>query len=410
MEEFVNYFDYAYDPPTSDEVFAIHMDVAPAPFTEARDQAGIYQMMRVGIQGYKIPKADRADLALTFIIDVSGSMGDGGRMTLVKRALSMLIEELRPSDTVGIVVYTTNARVLLEPTSVANSNAILDAIYTLRPEDSTNVAHGLRLGYEMAWRNFNPDANNRVILASDGVANVDVTVAEPMWQQVAQYADKGITLTTVGVGMGNYNDVIMEQLADMGDGVYAYVDDMAEARRLFVDGLVGTLQTIAKDAKIQVAFNPDVVSHYRLLGYENRDVADSDFRNDTVDAGEIGAGHSVTALYEIKLRPEAVGTIAAAHLRWQDPDRDRVSERTETLDSRDGQQSFVTSATNFQLAIVVAEFAESLRNSRWVGGQKYSQGISPMLLREAQRLTDLLAEDEDVMELARLIAEAATMR
>ena len=412
VEEFINYFDYDYPQPVSEEVFAIHMDVAPAPFTEHDEVegAGTYQMMRIGVQGYDISKAERANVALTFIIDISGSMEEDGRLTMVKRALSMLVEELRPDDVVGIVVYTDNARILLEPTRAANSNAILDALYTLSPEASTNVADGLRLGYDMAWRHFNPNAVNRVILASDGVANVDVTAPSSMWDQVKQYADRGITLTTIGVGMGNYNDVVMEQLADMGDGAYAYVDDMEEARRLFVDDLVGTLQTIAKDAKIQVEFNPDVVGSYRLLGYENREVADNDFRNDTVDAGEIGAGHSVTALYEVKLRPGAVGTLATAHLRWQSPDSGRISEITETLDSRESIQSFAMAGADFQLAVLVAEFAESLRNSRWVAGQEHSQEIGQTLQIHSQRLANLMAEDEDVAEVHSLLEQAAALR
>ncbi|MEJ2736647.1 MAG: von Willebrand factor type A domain-containing protein, partial [Anaerolineae bacterium] len=320
VEEFVNYFEAGYDYPPQGQAFAIHVDGAPFPYSETER----YQMMRVGIQGYAIPPDERKDVSLTFVIDVSGSMDRESRLELVKRALEMLVEQLRPSDSVGIVVYGSDARVVLESTSGAEARTILDAIYRLHPEGSTNAEAGLRLGYERANAAFNPGGINRVVLCSDGVANVGQTGPESIWDVISGYASEGITLTSVGFGMGNYNDVLMEQLADNGDGFYAYVDTLKEAERLFVHGLTGTLQSIAMDAKVQVDFDPAVVARYRLVGFENRAIADQDFRDDTVDAGEIGAGHSVTALYEVKLHPEAGGRIATVHLRWQDPDTAEV--------------------------------------------------------------------------------------
>ena len=212
-------------------------------------------------------------------------------------------------------------------------------------------------------------AVNRVILCSDGVANVGHTGAESILEVIGDRARDGITLTTVGFGMGNYNDVLMEQLADKGDGFYAYVDDLDEARRLFVENLTGTLQVIAIDAKVQVEFNPEVVARYRLLGFENRAVADEDFRDDSVDAGEIGAGHSVTALYEVKLHPSAEGRIATVYLRWEDPDSREVIEiQRGPWTSADLAESFPAADPYFQLAVVVAEYAEVLRDSYWAQG------------------------------------------
>ncbi|MBV7327271.1 von Willebrand factor type A domain-containing protein [Chloroflexi bacterium TSY] len=388
IEEFVNYFDYDYSYPTKEELFAIYMDAAPVPF--ASHSSGAAEMVRIGIQGYDVAPAERADLALTFVIDVSGSMGNENRLTLVKRSLTLLVEELRPTDSVGIVAYSTTAREVLPPTQASQKNRILDAIFALQPENSTNAAAGLRLGYTMAWNHFQPRSINRVILASDGVANVDVTNAADIWEQIKQYAARGITLTTIGVGMGNYNDVLMEQLADTGDGFYAYVDTIEEAEQLFVHDLTGTLQTIAKDAKIQVEFDPEVVSHYRLLGYENREVADVDFRNDAVDAGEVGAGHSVTALYEIRRYPNAIGRIATTHLRWQDPASHQIFEMTETLDSRAIAASFENAPLNFQLAVAVAEYAQSLRNSMAIDGRPSHRSLSSVLLVEAIRIGEAL--------------------
>ncbi|MCJ7532465.1 MAG: VWA domain-containing protein, partial [Anaerolineales bacterium] len=311
VEEFVNYFEQNYDLPPEGQAFAIHIDGGPAPYTES-DR---YQMLRIGIQGYAVPPEERKDVSLTFVIDVSGSMDMENRLELVKDALELLVEQLRTSDSVGIVVYGDTAHVVLESTNGADKETIIKAINALQPEGSTNAEAGIQLGYQLATQAFKPTQINRVILCSDGVANVGNTGAENIWDSVKNKASEGITLTTVGFGMGNYNDVLMEQLADNGNGFYAYVDTINEAKRLFVQNLTSTLQVIAMNAKVQVDFNPEVVARYRLVGFENRAIADQDFRNDKVDAGEIGAGHSVTALYEIKLKPEASGQVAAAYLR-----------------------------------------------------------------------------------------------
>jgi len=287
---------------------------------------------------------------------------------MVQDSLELLVDQLTSDDTVSIVAYTDTAWVVLPPTSARQKGKITDAIYELYPMASTNAEEGLTLGYEVASRAYISNGINRVILCSDGVANVGNTGPESIWESIQDYAAEGINLTSIGVGMGNYNDVLMEQLADQGNGFYAYVDSMEEANRLFVDELVSTLQVIAYDAKVQVVFNPEVVSHYRLVGFENRAIADEDFRDNSVDAAELGAGHSVTALYEIKTFAGERGEIATVQFRWQDAEDYRVHEISETFDTRDLEKSFRRTDPYFQADVLVAEFAEILRKSYWAEG------------------------------------------
>lgn len=380
VEEFVNALDYNYAPPT-DEAFAIHLEGAPSKFGEGKR----LRLLRIGIQGRVIPDTDRKDAILTFVVDVSGSMRRENRLGLVKQALTLLLEQLRPSDKVGIVVYGSHARVVLPHTSIVNREHILTAIRSLAPEGATNAEAGLRMGYKLATQNASRDAINRVILCSDGVANVGQTGPEAILTEIRTYVKEGVTLTTVGFGMGNYNDVLMEQLANNGNGSYTYVDTLSEAKRIFVENLTGTLQIIAKDAKIQVEFNPETVSRFRLLGYENRRLAHEDFRNDTVDAGEVGAGHSVTALYEIKLHNDAVGKLATVAIRHEDPDTGHVTEVNESIATDALRGTFEEATPTFQLAASVAEFAEILRGSFWAqegsleGVRQTLEGILPHL-------------------------------
>ncbi len=398
VEEYVNYFEQGYPNPPSHQAFGIHIDGVPSPFTQTER----YQMLRVGIQGYQVPDYERKDASLTFVIDVSGSMDMDNRLGLVKRSLELLVEQLRPEDTVGIVVYGSDARVLLDPVSGSDKGAILSAIYSLHPEGATNAEAGIRLGYQMAMGAFNPHGINRVILCSDGVANVGETGPDAILEEVRHYVEEGVTLTTIGFGMDNYNDVLMEQLADNGNGFYAYVDDMREAQSLFIDNLTGTLQTIALDAKVQVNFNPEVISRYRLVGFENRAVADNDFRNNSVDAGEIGAGHSVTALYEVKLYPEAYGNIATVFMRWQDPDTRQIVEVSKDFDTGELEWDFVYADPYFQRSVVVAEYAEILKKSYWAEESSLSH-----VYHEATRLSELLPRDEMMTEFMELIRRAS---
>ena len=398
VEEFVNYFDYDYPLPDEGQTFAIHLEGAPSPFGETER----YEMMRIGIQGYAVPPEERQDVTLTFVIDVSGSMDREDRLTLVKRALTLLVEELRPTDTVGIVVYGSDARSVLPPTRGDEKDRILSAIYRLNSEDATNAEAGLLLGFRQAEQAYNAETINRVILLSDGVANVGDTGPEAILRTIGEYATRGIYLSTVGFGLGNYNDTLMEQLANQGDGTYAYVDNIREARRIFVEDLSGTLQTIAKDAKVQVDFNPEVVARYRLLGFENRAIADDQFRDDSVDAGEIGAGHSVTALYEIKRHPDAEGLIATVYLRWQDPESDEVSEVSVELHSEQFAPAFTETSPSFQLATIVSEYAEVLRESYWA-----QENTLAGVQEEAERIGRLFEGNEDVDELVELVGKAA---
>ena len=360
VEEFVNAFDYNYAPPSQD-AFAVHIEGAPSRFGEGKR----LQLLRIGIQGRVIPDENRKDAMLTFVIDVSGSMAMENRLELVKRALTLLIEQLRPGDEVAIVVYGTKARTVLPHTGIENSEKILEVIHSLKPEGVTNAEEGLQLGYKHALRNARVGNINRVILCSDGVANVGETGPDAILKTIRSHVEEGITLTTVGFGMGNYNDVLMEQLANKGNGSYAYVDTLSEAKRIFVENLTGTLQVIAKDAKVQVDFNPEVVSRFRLLGYENRRLDHEDFRDDDADGGEIGSGHSVTALYEIKLHEDATGQMATVFIRHEDPDTHRVSETDEEIFTTELRDTFEEASSEFQLAATVAEFAEILRESFW---------------------------------------------
>ena len=287
VEEVINYFDWRYADP-EEGAFSLHLEGAPSPFGGDK-----YWLVKIGVQGRHINTEQRQDAMLTFVIDVSGSMAAENRLGMVKRALHLLVNELRSSDRVAIVVYGSDARMVLPPTRASNSETILEAIDRLEPEGATNAAAGLQMAYQVASEAYREGEINRLILCSDGVANVGVTGADEILATIERFARRNIALSTVGFGMGNFNDVMMEQLADKGNGNYAYVDTLEEARRIFVENLTGTLQTIARDAKMQVEFNPQVVSRYRLLGYENRDVADQDFRNDKVDAGEVGARPAV---------------------------------------------------------------------------------------------------------------------
>ena len=396
-EEFINFFDYHYQPPTLPEnAFTIHADGAPAPFTENEN----YRIVRIGLQGYEVPQDQRQDMLLVLVVDESGSMQEGGRIELVKQSLKLLLTSLRPTDRVGIIAYTDDARTVLEPTDVASISKIEKAIDGIYPQNSTNVEAGLREAYRMADRYRLEGQTTRLILLSDGVANVGDTTPET----ILEHARNGINLSTFGFGMGNYNDFLMEQLADQGDGAYGYIDTLREAQRVFVKGATGTLVTIAKDVKIQVEFNPEVVEQYRLIGYENRAVADQDFRNDTVDAGEVGSGHSVTALYELRLKTEVApeGVLLTTRVRYQEPNNGEVKEIADEMKVSQLGNSFVESSAEFQLATIVAEYAEVLGESYWARENSLSNVWS-----EAQRVARLFPQDTNVQEWVRLV-EAAT--
>jgi Ca-activated chloride channel family protein len=293
VEEFVNYFRYSYPRPGGDDPFAVALEAADCPW-----HAG-HRLVRIGIAGREIDRRERPAGNLVFLIDVSGSMNQPDKLPLVKQALAMLVEELTENDRVAIVTYAGDAGLKLPPTSGDQKRTIRAAIDGLVSGGSTHGSAGIALAYEQAQEEFIPGGANRVILCTDGDLNVGITSDTALVELIKEKARGGTFLTVLGFGQGNLQDEKMEKLADNGNGVYAYVDGAREARKVLVEQLTGSTITIAKDVKIQVEFNPSQVVSYRLLGYENRRLADADFRDDTKDAGEIGAGHTVTALYEI---------------------------------------------------------------------------------------------------------------
>jgi len=397
-EEYVNFFDPGYASPDS-ETFAVYADGGPTPWTDQLEDV----VLRIGIKGRELAEQTRPDVALSFVVDVSGSMEEDGRLELVKDSLEMLVEQLHSEDSISIVAYDTNAWVGLEPTPGDEVGTILAAIDELSPGGSTNAEAGILLGYDLASEAFDSEAVNRVVLLSDGVANVGEEGPEGIIEQIARDVDRGVSLVTVGVGLGNYNDVLMEQLADGADGHYRYVDDLDEAERVFIDELTGTLVTIAQDVKVQVDFDREHVAWYRLIGFENREVADDDFRNDRVDGGEIGAGHAVTALYQLELAA-GVGPsdrLAEVAVRWADPERGEVEEVRGEVTAALLEERWDDTSSRFRLATTVAAYAEELREGRHATAYDMVD-----VADEVNRLADEL-EDPDVWELAELVSSIA---
>ncbi|QNP40984.1 vWA domain-containing protein [Lysobacter solisilvae (ex Woo and Kim 2020)] len=378
-EEFLNYFDYGHPAPTSRETpFRVTTELAPAPWNGKR------QLLMIGIRGYDVPKAELPPANLVFLIDTSGSMQDADKLPLVKDSLRQLVKQLRPQDRVSMVVYAGSAGLVLPPTSGAHRDDILDALDRLEAGGSTNGGDGIRLAYAMAKQAYIKGGVNRVILATDGDFNVGTIDQNSLETLVSDQRKSGIALTTLGFGQGNYNDELAEKLADVGDGNHAYIDTPMEARKVLVQELGATLLTIAKDVKIQVEFNPAVAAEYRLIGYENRVLNREDFANDKVDAGDIGAGHEVTALYEItpvgsgadRLPALRYGTGAKAatagdtrelahlRLRYKRPGED-TSRLIETPILR--SQLVATPNESLRFASAVAAFADALRGGKQIG-------------------------------------------
>ena len=405
VEEFVNRFDYNYHQPKHGEAFSIQMEGASSRFGQN------CQLLRIGIKGRDLDAETRKPANLVFVVDVSGSMGQENRLSMVKHSLELLTNQLMWGDRVGIVTYGSTGQVVLEPTHARRRSRIQGAIQMLFPGGSTYAEKGIRLGYKMANRMFEPGKINRVILCSDGVANVGQTGPDELVKMIKRYANKGITLTTVGFGMGNYNDVLMEKLADNGNGQYAYIDNMDEARRLFVDKLSGTLQVIARDVKIQVDFNPETVRSYRLLGYENRDVADHKFRDNREDGGEIGSGHQVTALYEVNFsRHVRRGNIGIVHVRYKNPEMDEVTEISAPIKRGVFRNRFERASDDFKLAAASAEFAEILRESYWARGSSLGDVLALVNEIRCENPSDQIAELMDLIGRAMQCGDALAER
>lgn len=392
IEEMINYFSYEYPQPKPGEPFSVTADAGPCPWQ--RD----HYLVRIALQARTIDKSKRPPTNLVFLLDVSGSMQAANKLPLVKQAMTMLAEELNDRDRIAIVTYAGDAGIKLASTSGADQARVMQSIEALQAGGSTNGAAGINLAYEEALRHFNGEGENRVILCTDGDFNVGVSDDEQLVQLIQQHAKSKVFLSIFGFGMGNLKDAKLEQLADKGNGHYGYIDDLREARRVFNEELVGTLYTVAKDVKIQVEFNPLTVGGYRLIGYENRALAAKDFNDDTKDAGEIGAGHTVTALYEIvpkgkwsrsqavdalkytqspaepapveppkaNLPPELADDLFTVKLRYKQPTADAsVKSMDYVVDDIAGKN--IAPSVDFRWSAAVAAFGMQLRNSQFKG-------------------------------------------
>lgn len=376
-EEMINYFDYGYAAPSDRATpFRVSTEIAPAPWN------GKHQLLQIGIQGYNVPKAQIPAANIVFLIDTSGSMQDEDKLPLLKASFRELVKQLRPQDRVSMVVYAGSAGLVLPPTSGADKETILSALDRLEAGGSTNGGEGLQLAYAQAKSSFLRNGVNRVILATDGDFNVGTYDQKALETMIADQRKSGIALTTLGFGTGNYNDAMAEQLADIGDGNHAYIDSLNEGRKVLVEELSSTMLTIAQDVKIQLEFNPAVVAEYRLIGYENRALRREDFNNDKIDAGEIGAGHDVTALYEITLvgsggesvdplrygkktaasgKPDEIGLL---RLRYKQPG----AENSRLIEAPLQRSQIQAQASpRLRWAAAVAAYADLLRGGKNVG-------------------------------------------
>jgi len=393
VEEMINAFDYKYEAPT-EATFTLVGEAVPSPSRPG------YHFLHLGLKAREVSRAQREPAGLVFVIDVSGSMAQDNRLGMVKRALAMLVGQLDERDTVAVVVYGSTARVMLPPTRANERARIMAAIDDLAPEGSTNVQAGLSLAYTMAG------GRGRIILCSDGVANSGLTEADGIIESIREGGRRGVTLTTVGFGMGNYNDALMERLAQIGSGNYAYVDREAEAHRIFVEQLTGTLQVVAEDAKIQVELDPRYVLRYRLVGYENRVMQAADFRNDKKDAGEVGAGHAVTAIYEVKLARDipAGARLGVVRVRHKAVGATAATELERPIPAAVMRASLSAASPAIQLSLAVAGFGEKLRGSYWARGVSYAQ-----LSGIVSGLPAAWRDRPEVRELAGLIGRAGQL-
>ncbi len=387
VEELINYFDYQYSQPHSKNApFTLSTEVAPTPWNKNT------KLVQIGLQGYLPLNEKRKAANLVFLIDVSGSMNAADKLPLLKNAFKMLTSQLTDKDRISMVVYAGSSGVVLNPTMGDSKGEILSALNSLSAGGSTHGSSGIKLAYTLAEQAYIKNGINRIILATDGDFNVGTVSHEALIDLIEEKKKKGISLTTLGFGQGNYNDQLMEQLADHGDGNYAYIDSVKEARKVLVEQVSATLFTIAKDVKIQVEWNPSVVSEYRLVGYENRLLNKEDFNNDKVDAGEIGAGHSVTALYEITLTDSVVQRIDPLRylavssgkkssnnelgyikLRYKKPNETSSKLIHHALTQKSIHSSITSASDSLQFAASVAAYGDLLRGGKHMGDFDYQQ-------------------------------------
>ncbi len=395
-EEFVNAFRQDYPQPEGNG-FTVTMDGARLP-EEHRVAGGDVRLLRVGLQTRAEDRTTRPDAALTVVVDVSGSMADPGKLDVVRGALHALVDAARPTDSLALVTFNDEARVVRPMTSLREREQLHAAVRELQAQGSTGLEDGLVTGYRVAREGFRQGATNRVVLLSDGLANVGATDAAPILEQVREQArQESGRITLLGVAVGrDYGDAMMEQLADRGDGVVVYVDQADQARRAFVDTLPAALPLRALDAKVQVTFDPRTVASYRLVGYDDRRLASQDFGNDRVDGGEVFAGHGVTALYLVRLRPGG-GHVAHTQLRWQDPGTHEARETGADVTVADLDVAMAQAAPRLQVGYAAAFFAEQLR--RGPEGAQVPAGVLARLAAGAADRTD----DGAVRDLAELI-------
>jgi Ca-activated chloride channel homolog len=391
IEEMINYFNYDYPQPSGEDPFSIYTEISDCPWNEE------YKLMHIGLQGKKLDLSEAPQSNLVFLLDVSGSMNRENKLGLVKKAFKLLVDNLKIDDRVSIVVYAGAAGLVLPPTNGGNKDKILEAIDNLNAGGSTAGGAGIRLAYQTAKENFIKQGNNRVILATDGDFNIGISDTSELVKYIEEERENGIFLTTLGFGTGNFKGDRMEQLADKGNGNYYYIDNILEAKKVFVSEMSGTLYTIAKDVKLQFEFNPVTVFAYRLVGYENRLLNKEDFNDDTKDAGELGAGHTVTALYELILQAEETEvelpdvdelkyqvkkvTVAAKQsnelltlkLRYKQPDGD--TSKLLEFPVKDKIVKFKKASDNFKFSTAVAGFGQVLRNSKFKGNVTYKSLI-----------------------------------
>lgn len=386
IEEFVNYFNYDYPQPKGEDPFSINTEISDCPWNQD------HKLVHIGLQGYELSKEQMPPSNLVFLLDVSGSMGSYNKLPLLKRAFKLLTEQLREEDKVSIVVYAGASGLVLPPTSGIDKNTIIAALDKLNAGGSTAGTAGIQLAYQTAESTFIKNGNNRIILATDGDFNVGVSSTSELVRLIEEKRKSGVFLSILGLGMGNYKDGRMEQLADNGNGNYAYIDSFEEAKKVFVQEMGGTLHTIAKDVKLQIEFNPAHVKEYRLVGYENRKLKNEDFNNDKKDAGDLGAGHTVTAIYEIiptnsentsagkvdplKYQDRSVKRWAKVDpdwmtikLRYKQPNED-VSKLLE-ITAKDNGIPLQSTSNNFRFSAAVASFAMTLRDSNFKGNANY---------------------------------------
>ncbi|MEQ1765781.1 MAG: VWA domain-containing protein, partial [Pyrinomonadaceae bacterium] len=384
IEELVNYFEYDYPQPIGDVPFSVSTETAVCPWNTK------HKLVQIGLQGKKVSLDNTPPANLVFLLDVSGSMNSPDKLPLLKDGLRMMVNQLKPQDRVAIAVYAGSSGLVLPSTSVSNKGEILAALDRLEAGGSTNGGDGINLAYTVAANNFISGGNNRVILATDGDFNVGTTSDEALVSLIEQKRKSGIFLSVLGFGTGNLNDSMMEKLSNKGNGNYAYIDSRSEARKALGEQVAGTLLTIAKDVKIQVEFNPALVAGYRLIGYENRLLADRDFNDDRKDAGEIGAGHSVTAIYEVVPAGVAIqndgielkysetkrsdtrfaNELATVKLRYKEPAGDQ--SKLLTVGVLDNPSTIQAASENLRFAAAVVQFGLLLRESRYRGQADFS--------------------------------------